>query len=137
MKWLRDLATRVDFKLADFMKSRFDANEAVNVDDAVKAVNKVLSNIAREPHGQQPLLLGVCDFNIGGALYVTSLESLTALMARLTALCPELAAILVIMPDKPKDGSKRGLCNDEGAIEKELWNMKLFCDRRCSAQGCV
>jgi hypothetical protein len=41
------------------------------------------------------------------------------------------------MPDQAKDGSKRGLKDEEDKIEKELWAKKLWTDRRWQANGRV
>lgn len=134
--WLRDLASQAETKITNLMVERLDINAATNVDDAMKAVSHKLSAMSKE-FKDTPLLLGVCDFNVSGSLFEDPLEMLASFVGRLTSASPRSASVLVTMPDQAKDGSKRGLKDEEDKIEKELWSKKLWTDKRWQANGRV
>ena len=47
-----------------------------------------------------------------------SIERLAAFMGRLTSIAPKESAVILIMPDRAKDGSKRGSpANDDHVID--------------------
>lgn len=129
--WLREKAQKADVLIEAHMVEKLTVHDAENIDDAIKAVVNKMKHMQREdPKKQDPLVLGMCDFNTPHSTYKETVEAAIAFIGRLTAENPEGTAVVVTMPDRPKDGSKRGLADEEGPIEKELWMRKLWADRR-------
>jgi hypothetical protein len=127
--WLRDLATKAEIGIAGFMQERMHLSTDTNVDDSMKRVSVMLKHMNTK-FKAQTIVLGLSDFNVAGSTFTDSREALIAFMSRLTSLNPPMTAVLVTMPDKAKDGSKRGIADDEGALEAEMYLKKLWCDRR-------
>jgi len=135
VQWVRDLSVQAEQGIEEFMKCRAQVATATNIDDAMKAISGMLEKVATcKAELGKPLILGLCDFNVASSTFGESIEQLVNFMNRIISLNPQRSAVLTTTPDKAKDSSKRGLADEESAIEQEVWTKRLWCDQRSALQ---
>jgi hypothetical protein len=70
------------------------------------------------------------DFNVPGARTLEKCADLCQGMYIINSINPGKNACAAVLPDLPKQSSKRGLADEVDMIQKSCWSLKLHCDTR-------
>lgn len=130
IRWLAALARNAEDGVAAHMQKYCRIDSARNIDDAMKAVCAYSKTIRHEDATQDLLVLGVVDFNQPDSTRGDMVQTLSAFVSRLNGVNAEKTCVIVVTPERAKECSKRGLTDEEGSIEKELWLKMQYCDKR-------